>query len=72
MKPTDSKALEILVQCVWERPGVGRGLGISVSNKDAGDSSKKMTQMRLFTKQKPTHQHRKQIYGYHTGKVGIN
>ena len=27
-----------------------------------------MTQMNLFTKQKHTHRHRKQIYGYQRGK----
>ena len=27
-----------------------------------------MTQMNLFTKQKQTHRHRKQIYGYQSGK----
>ena len=26
--------------------------------------------MNLFTKQKQTHRHRKQTYGYHRGKVG--
>ena len=29
---------------------------------------KKMIQMNLFTKQKQTHRHRKQIYGYQRGK----
>ena len=28
-----------------------------------------MIQMNLFTKQKQTHRHRKQIYGYQKGKV---
>ena len=28
---------------------------------------KKMTQMNLFTKQRQTHRHRKQIYGYQRG-----
>ena len=35
---------------------------------------KKMIQMNLFTKQKQTHRHRKQTYGYQRGKgdkVGI-
>ena len=32
--------------------------------------SKKMIQMNLFTKQKQTHRHRKQIYGYQMGKSG--
>ena len=32
--------------------------------------SKKMIQMNLFTKQKQTHRHRKQAYGYQKGKVG--
>ena len=31
---------------------------------------KKMIQMNLFTKQKPTHSHRKQNYGYQRGKRG--
>ena len=31
---------------------------------------KKMIQMNLFTKQKQTHRHRKQTYGYQRGKVG--
>ena len=31
---------------------------------------KKMIQMKLFTKQKQTHSHRKQTYGYQRGKVG--
>ena len=31
-------------------------------------SQKKMIQMNLFTKQKQTHRHRKQIYGYQMGK----
>ena len=30
----------------------------------------KMIQMNLFTKQKQTHRHRKQTYGYQRGKVG--
>ena len=30
--------------------------------------SKKMIQVNLFTKQKQTHRHRKQIYGYQRGK----
>ena len=30
----------------------------------------KMIQMNLFTKQKQTHRHRKQTYGYQMGKVG--
>ena len=30
---------------------------------------KKMIQMNLFTKQKQTHGHRKQTYGYQRGKV---
>ena len=29
-----------------------------------------MIQMNLFTKQKQTHRHRKQIYGYQRGKGG--
>ena len=29
----------------------------------------KIIQMNLFTKQKQTHRHRKQIYGYQKGKV---
>ena len=29
----------------------------------------KIIQMNLFTKQKQTHRHRKQIYGYQRGKV---
>ena len=29
-----------------------------------------MIQVNLFTKQKQTHRHRKQTYGYQTGKVG--
>ena len=35
---------------------------------------KMMIQMNLFTKQKQTHRHRKQIYGYQSGKGagGIN
>ena len=32
--------------------------------------SKKMIQMNLFPKQKETHRHRKQTYGYQRGKVG--
>ena len=28
------------------------------------------SQMNLFTKQKQTHRHRKQTYGYQRGKVG--
>ena len=32
--------------------------------------SKKMIQMNLFTKQKHTFRHRKQIYSYQRGKVG--
>ena len=32
--------------------------------------SKKMMQMNLFTKQKQTHRHRKQTYGYQRGKMG--
>ena len=32
--------------------------------------SKKKIQMNLFTKQKQTHRHRKQTYGYQKGKVG--
>ena len=32
----------------------------------------KMIQMSLFTKQKQTHRHRKQTYGYQKGKGGIN
>ena len=32
--------------------------------------SKKMIEMNLFTKQKQTHRHRKQIYGYQKGKWG--
>ena len=31
---------------------------------------KKMIQMNLFTKQKQTHRHRKQTYGYQRGKLG--
>ena len=31
---------------------------------------KKMMQMNLFTKQKETDRHRKQIYGYQRGKQG--
>ena len=31
---------------------------------------KKMIQMNLFTKQKQTHRHRKQTYGYQRGKGG--
>ena len=31
---------------------------------------KKKTQMNLFTKQKQTHRHRKQTYGYQRGKEG--
>ena len=31
---------------------------------------KKMIPMNLFTKQKQTHRHRKQTYGYQKGKVG--
>ena len=31
-------------------------------------TSKKMIQMNLFTKQKQTHRHRKQTYGYQRGK----
>ena len=31
---------------------------------------KKMIQMNLFTKQKETHRHRGQIYGYQKGKGG--
>ena len=31
---------------------------------------KKMIQMNLFTKQKQTHSHRKQTYGYQRRKVG--
>ena len=31
---------------------------------------KKKIQMNLFKKQKETHRHRKQIYGYQRGKVG--
>ena len=31
---------------------------------------KKMVQMNLFTKQKQTHKHGKQAYGYQRGKVG--
>ena len=34
--------------------------------------SKNMIQMNLFTKQKQTHRHRKQIYSYQRGKGGIN
>ena len=36
--------------------------------------SKKMIQMNLLTKQKQTHRHRKQIYGYQRekGRGGIN
>ena len=30
--------------------------------------SEKMIQMDLFTKQKQTHRHRKQVYGYQRGK----
>ena len=30
----------------------------------------KMIQMNLFTKQKQTHRHRKQTYGYQSGKGG--
>ena len=30
--------------------------------------SKKITQVNLFTKQKQTHRHRKQTYGYERGK----
>ena len=30
----------------------------------------KMIQINLFTKQKETHRHRKQTYGYQRGKVG--
>ena len=33
--------------------------------------SKKITQMNLFAKQKQTHRHRKQTYGYQRGKVGV-
>ena len=32
---------------------------------------KKIIQTNLFTKQKQTHRHRKQIYGYQRGKVGV-
>ena len=32
--------------------------------------SKRMIEMNLFTKQKQTHRHRKQIYGYQKGKWG--
>ena len=31
---------------------------------------KKTIQMKLFTKQKKTHRHRKQTYGYQRGKGG--
>ena len=31
---------------------------------------KKMIQMNLFTKQKQTHRHRKQTYGYQSGQRG--
>ena len=31
---------------------------------------KKMIQMNLFTKQKQTHRHRKQTYGYQRGRGG--
>ena len=30
-----------------------------------------MVQMNLFTKQKETHRHRKQTYGYQRGKGGV-
>ena len=33
--------------------------------------SKKVIQMNLDTKQKQTHKHRKQIYGYQRNKLGI-
>ena len=36
------------------------------------DESKKNDKMNLFAKQKQTHRHRKQIYGYQRGKGGIN
>ena len=32
--------------------------------------TKKMIQMNLFTKQKQTHRHRKQSYGYQRGREG--
>ena len=32
--------------------------------------SKKMIQMNLFTKEKQTHKHRKQTYGYQRGRGG--
>ena len=32
--------------------------------------SKKMIEMNLFTKQKQTHRHRKQIYGHQKGNWG--
>ena len=34
--------------------------------------SEKLIQMNLFTKQKQTHRHRKQIYGYQRGGRGVN
>ena len=34
------------------------------------ESKKLLIQMNLFTKQKQTHRHRKQTYGYQSGKRG--
>ena len=33
--------------------------------------SKNLIQMNLFTKQKQTHRHRKQTYGYQSGQRGV-
>ena len=42
---------------------------VSQKEKNKYVESRKMVQMNLFTKQKDTHRHRKQIYGYQKGKV---
>ena len=51
---------------------------VSMTNKDKYHDitymyDSKMIQMNLFAKQKQTHRHRKQTYGYQRGKeIGIN
>ena len=53
----------------WSKPGRERQVSYDTTYM-CNLKEKKKTQMNLFPKQKETHKHRKQTYGYQRGKRG--
>ena len=54
----------------WNEPDRQRQISYDISYVESNKNNNKKIQMNLYTKQKQTHRHGKQTYGYQRGKMG--